>query len=743
MAEAAERIPDNAEGEDLPDEKEVERQQLLNALGLSLAEARAEAIDGRQASGIEKEWMEDEEHYEGIDDANRNEMAAWASKPMGQADPREARGGDTGSTVFFNITRPYCDAAAARMGDILLPTDDRNFSIGPTPLPELVSIADGKIPRRVDKQINEAFPGNPELAQQTKGELIDSVKADLAEAIEKANRAQDRIDDWHVECQYHAEVRQVIEDAAKVGTGILKGPIPEKTLSLAYVKGKLVQQDDIQPASRRISYWNFFPDPACGNSIHKGNYTFERDDITEKELYGLLGVTGYIDSEIMEALREGPHEATKTFKASEPTLEDMGLRRRKTKKLYEIWYYYGRLKKQDAEAIGIEFEGDEEAVDIQIAMVNNRVIKAVLNHLDTGEFPYDVMVWQRRAGMPWGIGVSRQIRTPQRIINAAARNLMDNAGLAGGPMWAVKPGILEPLNNEPYELAPRKGWQVAEDATDEQVKNAFQFFTIDMMQEDLQAIIQLGLKMAEDVTGLPMLLQGQQGQAPDTVGGMILVHNNASTVLRRIARLFDDLITEPHIRRYYRYLLIHGEDEEKGDFQIDARGSSALVERDIQNQGLIQLGQLVLNPVFGKDPKKWMNMFMKSQRLNPEDMDYDDEDWRQLVQQMSQPPSDPRVEVAQLRIQHEQAMMQFKEEQATARETQRQELEVAFKALADENEQRKMANEREMTFAEMQAKLTETILKLDVQERLSLAPRPPTPPTEPVQHAPDGRSFEE
>jgi hypothetical protein len=51
-----------------------------------------------------------------------------------------------------------------------------------------------------------------------------------------------------------------------------------------------------------------------------------------------------------------------------------------------------------------------------VTMVNNRVIKAALNPLDSGDFPYDVLPWQRKSGMPWGNGVARQGRTPQRIV---------------------------------------------------------------------------------------------------------------------------------------------------------------------------------------------------------------------------------------------------------------------------------------------------------------------------------------
>ena len=37
----------------------------------TLLSRRSEAIAGRAGSGIEEEWTEDEEHYQGIDDANR------------------------------------------------------------------------------------------------------------------------------------------------------------------------------------------------------------------------------------------------------------------------------------------------------------------------------------------------------------------------------------------------------------------------------------------------------------------------------------------------------------------------------------------------------------------------------------------------------------------------------------------------------------------------------------------------
>ena len=93
---------DSAEGR-----QEAELGQRLDALGLSLSRTRSEAIAGRETSGIENEWLEDEEHYEGIDEANRGEMAAWRSKPAGQAALRSDD--DTGNEDILPDVTPWTE----------------------------------------------------------------------------------------------------------------------------------------------------------------------------------------------------------------------------------------------------------------------------------------------------------------------------------------------------------------------------------------------------------------------------------------------------------------------------------------------------------------------------------------------------------------------------------------------------------------------------------------------------------
>lgn len=718
---------------------------------------RSEAIMAKRNSGIEEEWLEDEEYYEGIDDANRS--GTYSDKPPGRLDISDDDSEEAdGSTIFLNITRPYCDAAGASLADMLLPTDDSAWQITHTPVPELIPVVSGQLPDAVRQAISQDVGGDQAKAHEVEQKMIQQAKQILEQAKDKAEKAQKRIEDWHVECQYHREVRKVIEDAARIGSGVLKGPVPQKRKQVAYKDGALIVQEEIKPGSKHISYRNLYPAKGCGEDIHSGSYIFEKDDISSKKLRELIGTPGYIDEEILKVLDEGPTMAKEVVSP----VDEM---RRDTSGLFEIWYFHGEITNEEMEAVfdRANYEDDtrpetpdSQVVSAQVTMVNNRVIKAAINPLDTGDFPYDVMVWQCRKGLPWGIGVSRHIRTPQRMINAAARNLMDNAGLAGGPMWMYNPDVVVPEDDN-YSIYPRKGWRQVGDIDD--IRKAFSFLTIDMRTDELQAIIYLGLKMAEDVTGLPMLMQGQMGaQKLDTLGQTQILNNNANIVRRRIARLFDDLVTEPHVRRYYTYLLQYGKDDEKGEFVVDARGSSNLVERAMQKEQSMELLEASKDPTYGIDPKKAMKEYLRSQKLDPKSYQFDDEEWQEVVRRLAQPQQqDPRGQIAQLNAQ----VAQMKEQAHNARtqaeidsnermQQRDQQLKVAleqFNAQLDkELEAMKHQGARTINTENLKVKVHESTQKLLTQIQLAdqgPAPQVATPMVEPPGRARDGMAFQQ
>lgn len=607
---------------------ESKRSQFLSVL----LQKRKQAIEARRNSGIETEWKEDEEFYQGIDDANRayharSTMSAakrWAEGYGGRDKVPER------SVVFINITKPYVNAASARVADMLLPTDDRSWELKPTPIPRL----------------------QPWQVQMLGGEqglqaLVDKAKAD-------AERMQERIDDCLVESGWHSEVRRLIEDAARIGSGVLKGPVPVLREARVTTKDPVtgtsafMKVSEIKPGSKRISCWNLFPDPSCGNDIHAGSFVFEREYLSRRQVKEMLKMPGYDRRELLLALQEGPKRV-----ASMDSNDELG----RSDVEFEHWIFHGHTDSQSLEANGVDVgalsdDVDADRIPAMAELINDRIVKVTVAALDSGDFPYDILPWSERPDMPWGVSVARDIRTAQRMLNGGARGMMDNGGLTAAPQIVIGNGVTP--EDGRYTLRGGKIWRAEPDATTADVREAFNAFHVPSVQGEMMGIINFALKIAEDTTGLPQMLQGIKGDAPDTLGGMEMQNNNATSILRRMAKRFDDYLTRPHIQRYYDWMMQHGDDDSvKGDFQIEVRGSSALVERASQQQFLLQLASFSRDPVYGIDPPRLVEELAKGQKLDPRRFMLPQEQ-RQSMQPQQQP--DP---LAQARAGTEQARAQL------------------------------------------------------------------------------------
>lgn len=800
----------------------AEAADTLAAIGLSISKRRDEAKAARTSSGIEAVWKEAEEAYIGIDDANRSEFkdARW-SKPMAMDGPvttdNQPKSPTHKSTAFVRLTARYVDAGAAKLGEILLPADDKAFKFSEMPVPELIKAKDDTSqvvsedlgqPLTRPAQPGEPVPGAtpPPAAAPTPGAVLapgaaavpaaapapvmpapappvigptllngaapllgaptappaappaevpltvkDLAEENIAISRKAAKAAEERIYSWMVGCQHTAEMRKVIDDAARIGVGVLNGPIPVNEKGIAvertedqiniFVKKKIV------PATRWRDPWNIFPDPACGENIHNGNFIFDRDFLSPRQVRELRELPGYIPSQIDKVLNEGPEGVTK----DNDDLSSAGSQgQAQLKGRFEVWYYYGTLKRVEMGVIWVaankKLDGlpaDKSEVYAIVTMINNHVVRATINPLDSGAFPYHSVPWQRRAGHWAGIGVGEQIRMPQKLINQATRAMINNAGKSAGSQVVVDRGVINPADGS-WLLTPDKIWnKIADTAGD--VNSAFAMHTVPNQTDNLMKIIHYALQLAEESTSIPLITQGMSGETqPNTLGGMNLQNNNANQLLRSIGYAFDDHITEPVVRQYYEWLLLDPNvpDEEKGEFQINAHGSIALVERAIQDQTIAQMAQTVKDPTFGINPKKWMKLFLKSKRLDPADLQYTEEEQKKI--DSTPPPVAPVVQVAQIKAHTDTMAIAAKQGEGQQTRQHEQQLAQATAVLegsriqAEDNRtlvdhvgwmhelQMKhelalleYAKEHRMQVTEVRAMLAKTAMTLDTQRELS------------------------
>ena len=696
-------LPDELQG-DGPAEPVADAEQQLQDLSLAIAEKRDAAVKARRDSGIEDVWAAAEQAYLCMDDSNRASFAnaKWA-KPTSLNAGLTAEGGGkrdaTKSTAFVRLTPRYVDAGYAKICEIILPVDDKPFSFGPTPDPELVKNQKDKTPV-VDEATGQpimraAGPNDAQALGQPTGDPVPPglgapppqvplTAADMADhlmqlATAAAEKAQTRVYDWMVECKYPAEMRKVIFDAARIGAGVLKGPFPtmHREQALTTVNGQRLLQsvDKVVPAVKWIDPWNFFPDGACGEDIYDGDYCFERDFLTEGKLKALKrqkdqsGKCIYLSAQIDKVLAEGPGKC-KLGDGENPAVRHGDGR-------YEVWYMTGTLTRQDmqaAAAVGLEDLPDElQDVFAIVTMVNDSVIRVTINPLDSGKFGYHAMPWSRRAGHWAGVGIAEQVTLPQAMVNAGTRSLLNNGGLSSGIQIIMDQMMIVPADTD-WKITPNKIWYKADGANMDDVRKAFMSVEFPNVGNAMMTIIQYGFKLAEEACNIPLVAQGQvNADTPDTFGAVELHNSNANTLLRSIAYAVDDHITERVVHEFYEYLLLDPNvpDDEKGDFNINARGSIAMVEKAIQERTMLQAGQMTQNPAYGIDPKKWFAEYWKTKRLDPRKIQFSAEDLAKMQSQAPPPPLPLQLE--QLKGQNALQLLQAKGQQdlqATQQEMQ-------------------------------------------------------------------------
>ena len=603
----------------------------------------------RQRMTIERRWVADLRRYQGmVTDSERIEAA------------------DQGrSCIFVKYTRTKADAWAAQMNDMLFPADDRNWGIEPTPVPKLNMIS-----QMVQSQTGEPTP------EAARANQI------LAEARSRAEAMEREIDDVLTECDYPAEGRRCIHYAAVLGTGILKGPQVETFTNSKYrqVEGGewagMIEEEE-RPVTRNVYPWDFVPDMS-GRELRDCEYVFERHFMTRKQIRTL---PKSYDQNAIQKLLKLDATATHQTADAEGLYNELralsGLDQNYRDRRYEVWEYHGPISIKVLQEVGVELDKDDESmpeVDGIVIFSGDIVLKVMLNPYDTEEWPYSVFVCEPDEACLFGYGIPHLCANSQDILNTAWRQMLDNGAMAVGEQVVVNKKAVAPADGT-WTLKPKKVWLAQGDAATMDVQKAFSSFSINSHQQEYQNVIQLAKSFMDEESGLPMIAQGEQGQVTPTLGGMSMLMNAANAVRRAQVKEWDDNVTKPMIRRFYAWMMqFSPKSEIKGDMTIKARGTSALLVKEVQNQQVMALIQNFsqnpqLAPAF--DWYEALKVLNASMSLGSTGILKQKEEYYQAIQQAQQAAQeqqgDPRLQmqmqIQQMKQEHELRMAQMKSEQ--------------------------------------------------------------------------------
>ena len=696
MQEEMEGYGDELMSPQTAEEHELEIAERLHIFASRLNKLATEQVAKRNQ--IEQRWLDDIRQYHG-------EYASDEAAKLARA---------KGSEVFVNITRNKTNAAEARLQDMLFPTDDRNFGIYPTPVPEL-------------DYISKQDPETPD--QQT---AIEAARSIVAEATKSAMQMQDVIDDQLLESRYHIKARDIIHDACQLGTAIIKGPVivgrTKKRWDVMPDGMSMLQiVEALEPTVERIDPWDFYPDMSA-KTISEAEFVFERRRLSKKQLRDMANLPGILVSQLREIVKTSAKSTHIAKDFTDDIRNITGINTVGEGNKYEIWEYHGPVSKSELiDAMRMsDDEMDEEEIDelndeveATVFFSGDRVIKVALNPMDSDERPFAVFNWEKDESSIFGFGVPCLMRSAQRVINASWRMMMDNAGLSVADQLVINKELLYPADGT-WDMTPKKIWYLRDKTRS--VQEAFASFATPSHQVELSNIFTMARQLADEETNLPLIAQGEMGpHVTKTSSGMAMLMNSSNIVLRKAVKNWDDDITRPLISRFYDWNMQFNERADiKGDFSIEARGSGALLVREKQQENLMIYSNLSMNvPEFAKR-RDWAELdreIAKSLELPYDQITLDEADIAEMEQMqaemMAMQQADPGQEAAMLDMQLKQVELQLQQQKLEL------EAQKASANIAQDSAELQTKAALEQARLEQVERLER--YKLEVQERLKLA----------------------
>ena len=517
--------------------------------------------------------------------------------------------------IFIKLTAVKSRTLASWIKDILLNPKARPWSIEPTPSPQIRKDIREQIEQKLSEefdQISAKISGTEEIQttisqfNRDRREIIRSVTNEvMKEAKFNMSLIEEDIEDKLVEGGFYTTLSDFIDDFCIYPTAFLKGPIITKKKSLQWEQGKPSVTESFIFKDRRVSPFDIYPAPEA-TSLMDGSL-IEHLRLTHTELHKLAQLdpkAGYKREEIYELLEKGPSGAIywldSGIESDKAELEDRGTSVEANKNIYHGLHFFGSVPAH----ILVDWGFTEEEVllaesgtpfEVEAVLVENKVIKCILNQDPLLRRPYYCASFQNTPGSIWGKSLPYIMRDHQKLCNATARSLVVNLGIASGPQVEVYTDRLAD-SGEITSIYPLKIWQVSSDPTSGGGR-AVQFFQPTMIANDLLAIFSQFEERADDATGIPRYQYGNEAVkgAGLTAAGLAMLFESSSKSVKNAIRNIDLGVLVPRIEYQFYWTLLSNQINYTGDIHVKALGADTLSVKGTQELRRNEFLQITAN----------------------------------------------------------------------------------------------------------------------------------------------------
>ena len=572
----------------------TQEQELLN-LGSRLSSTFQEYKDARKET--ENQWIKDLRQFQGM----------YEPDVLARLNESGAR-----SKVFVGLTRTKVMAAYSRIIDLLFQHGDAYFAVEPTAIPQIDPMEMMKIREAAAQQIAMASGMDPsqneDLIAQRMQELEDEfLSIEKKIAREAAEEMSTVIQDQLQESNAEQKLKESMLEACIFGSGAIKAGTVRIDRKQSYSKitdpttGQtsfaLAQIEQAAPEVESVSIFDLYPDPYC-TSLRDCDGLFRRHVLTRKQFRALMDLPGF-DASMVKYLLKNNRNGNHTEENHERTRRNIaGIHENSESHRFEVLEYWGSIDGYEMKEHGIELPEDaDESEDFSscVWMCGGKVLKVMLNPIGGYDVPYHIFPYERSPHQFWGTGVPRMMRDSQVTMNAATRIWIDNLALSSGPMVEVNTDLLA-AGEDPTDIHPWRVW--LREGGDGSMP-AVRWYQPIANANGLNQIVELFRRFADETTSLPSYTHGEQTKSLNkTATGMSMLMGAANVALKSTIKNIDDFLLEPMVEALFHFNMEFGTNEKaKGDLKIVPRGSTALVQKEVQSQRLLQFLSLVSNPM--------------------------------------------------------------------------------------------------------------------------------------------------
>lgn len=394
-------------------------------------------------------------------------------------------------------------------------------------------------------------------------------------------------------------LRHSVFEMVLLGEGIVKGPFTITKTSHRWVPdqdGGLTYSPLIRaaPAIEAVSCWNFYPDPdaVCKE---QWEWVIERHALGRSQMRALMDKPFFRSEAVRSALGDGPNYTKEWY---EDHLRD-DISQSGNKERYEVLEYWGVLDRHIAEIAGIEGideQSDLDEVQVNIWVCNNHILRLVLNPFTPAHVPYQACPYELNPYQFFGIGIPENMDDCQTVMNGHARMAIDNLALAGHLVFDIDEQMLVPgqdMKIYPGKIFRRQSGQAGQ---------AVFGLKFPSTASDNLSMFDKFRQLADEATGIPSYSHGATGvqSTTRTASGMSMLMGAAALNIKTVVKNIDDYLLGPLGEAFFHWNMQFNDEvpEIRGDLEIKARGTSALMQKEVRSQRLMTFMQLTANPAF-------------------------------------------------------------------------------------------------------------------------------------------------